>query len=46
MDKLQLELQETEDVLKKIEKEYIDTMRTINALKLGIQSIFNRVHTH
>ena len=36
MDKLQLELQETEDVLKKIEKEYIDTMRTINALKLGI----------
>lgn len=46
MDKLQLELQETETVLKKIEKEYTDTMRTINALKLGIQSIFNRVRTH
>jgi chromosome segregation ATPase len=43
LDKLNKELQATETETKEYEKQYGDTMKTINALKIGIQSIFERV---
>ena len=43
LDKLNKELQETEGETKEYEKQYTETMKTINALKIGIQSIFERI---
>eukprot|EP00347_Sterkiella_histriomuscorum_P017603 403348708 len=37
------ELLQTEEELKSIELDYMHTMKTINALKVGIQSIFNKI---
>ena len=43
LDKLNKELQDTEAETKEYEKQYSETMKTINALKIGIQSIFDRI---
>lgn len=43
LDKLNKELQGTEKETKEYEKQHQETMKTINSLKIGIQSIFDRV---
>lgn len=43
LEKLNKELQQTEQETKEYEKQYSETMKTVNALKIGIQSIFNRI---
>lgn len=43
LDKLNKELTETESETKQYEKQYSETMKTINALKIGIYSIFDRI---
>jgi len=43
LKKLNEELKQTEEETAEYEKEYVDTMKTLNALKVGIQSIFERV---
>lgn len=43
MNKLLNELNETESELKAVETDYENTMKTINALKVGIQSIFDKI---
>lgn len=43
LKKLNDELVQTEAETKEYEKQYSDTMKTINALKIGIQSIFERI---
>jgi predicted nucleic acid-binding Zn-ribbon protein len=43
LDKLNKELAATEGETKEYDKQYQETMKTINALKIGIQSIFDRI---
>lgn len=43
LDKLNRELAETESETREYERQYGETMRTINALKVGISSIFERI---
>jgi len=43
LDKLNKELAATESETKEYEKQYAETMKTINALRIGISSIFERV---
>ena len=43
LDKLNKELAATENETKEYDKQYQETMKTINALKIGIQSIFDRI---
>lgn len=43
LDKLNKELSATENETKEYDKQYQETMKTINALKIGIQSIFDRI---
>lgn len=43
LDKLNKELAATESETKEYEKQYSETMKTINSLKIGIQSIFERI---
>lgn len=42
-DKLNKELEMTEEETKTYEKQYSDTVKTLNALKVGIGSIFERI---
>mmetsp|Transcript_29080 Transcript_29080/g.28057 ORF Transcript_29080/g.28057 Transcript_29080/m.28057 type:complete len:146 (+) Transcript_29080:3101-3538(+) len=43
LDQLNKELVSTENETKEYEKQYSETMKTINALKIGINSIFQRI---
>ena len=43
LDKLNKELQMTESETREYEKQYQETQKTINALKVGISSIFDRI---
>lgn len=43
LDKLNKELAATEAETKEYERQYSETMKTINALKIGIHSIFDRI---
>jgi chromosome segregation ATPase len=43
LDKLNKELAETEAETREYERQYGETMRTINALKVGISTIFDRI---
>lgn len=43
LDKLNKELSATEEETKEYERQYSETMKTINSLKIGIQGIFERV---
>lgn len=43
LQKLNEDLQQTENETKRYEAEYMDTIKTINSLKIGIKSIFDRI---
>lgn len=43
LKKLNAELEATENETKEYEQQYKETIKTINALKIGIQSIFDRI---